>query len=54
MPVYEYICRTCDKPFEIFTSISEHDPAAVKCPTCGGKQVDRIWSHVEAITSKKS
>ncbi|MSO19475.1 MAG: zinc ribbon domain-containing protein [Acidobacteria bacterium] len=34
MPIYEYICADCEKPFEklIFNAREK-----VLCPTCGGK-----------------
>lgn len=54
MPVYEYLCRKCEKEFEVIKSISDFDPASVRCPNCRSKKVERRWSRVTAITSKKS
>jgi putative FmdB family regulatory protein len=54
MPVYEYVCRDCQKAFEIVRPISEAQATDVKCPVCGGHHVDRTYSHVYAVTSKKS
>lgn len=55
MPVYEFVCRECQKPFEIVRPIQEAPHAdEVKCPACGSSRVDRTWSHVFAKTSKKS
>jgi putative FmdB family regulatory protein len=54
MPVYEYVCRGCSKEFEVVQPISEFDPKKVKCPECGSRKVERRWSRVVAITSKKS
>ncbi len=54
MPVYEFTCKKCDKAFELVESISEHDPAKVRCPECKSKKVARRWSSVFAKTSKKS
>ena len=34
--------------------ISEAQATDVKCPVCGGHHVDRTYSHVYAVTSKKS
>jgi putative FmdB family regulatory protein len=53
MPVYEFVCRDCQKPFEIIRSMSEATEG-VKCPACGSTRVDRTYSHVYAKTSKKS
>lgn len=54
MPVYEYVCRDCQKAFEIVRPISEAQATDVKCPACGGHHVDRTYSRVYAVTSKKS
>jgi putative FmdB family regulatory protein len=54
MPVYEFHCKKCGKSFEIVRSMSEYDPKKVKCPSCQSKRVERRWSRVSAITSKKS
>jgi putative FmdB family regulatory protein len=54
MPVYEYLCRSCGKPFELIESVSRHDAAKVRCPECKSKKVERRWSPVFAVTSKKS
>jgi len=54
MPVYEFECEDCKKPFDVIESISTYDPKKVKCPKCGGKKVRRRYSTVHAVTSKKS
>ena len=54
MPVYEYLCRKCGKSFERVESIKEHDLSKVRCPECKSKKVERRWSRVSAVTSKKS
>ncbi len=53
MPVYEFVCRDCHKPFELARPMSEAT-ATVTCPACGSTQVDRTYSQVYAKTSKKS
>ncbi len=53
MPVYEFVCRNCEKTFEIVRTMSASS-ANVTCPHCGGAKVERIWSTVYAVTSKKS
>jgi putative FmdB family regulatory protein len=52
MPVYEFACRDCQKTFEIVRPMS--DSSAVTCTHCGSTKVERIWSTVYAVTSKKS
>ena len=54
MPVYEFACRDCQKPFEIRRPMSESSSADVKCPHCGSTKVERTWSTVDVVTSKKS
>ena len=54
MPVYEFHCSDCKKTFEIVQSISAYSPKKVTCPECGGKHLERVWSRVYAVTSKKS
>ncbi len=54
MPVYEYVCRECGKEFEQIETLSEHDRTTVSCPDCKGKKIERRWSPVFTVTSKKS
>ena len=54
MPVYEFVCRDCQKAFEIMRPISQASASDVKCPACGSANVTRTYSHVYAVTSKKS
>lgn len=54
MPVYEFICRDCQRPFEIAHPISESHGPDLKCPGCGSRNIDRSYSHIHAITSRKS
>ena len=54
MPVYEYRCLDCDKTFEIVETLTEHGKHEVVCPECSKRHVERVWSRVVAVTSKKS
>ena len=54
MPIYEYKCRDCDKPFEISRPMTDAATQDVKCPSCGSTQTERTYSTVYAKTSKKS
>lgn len=54
MPVYEFCCRDCQKDFVLVQTIVEHEHTTARCPTCNGTNVDRKWSDVYAVTSKKS
>jgi putative FmdB family regulatory protein len=54
MPIYEFVCRDCQKAFEVVRPISEAQAGDVKCPACASQRVDRTYSQVYAVTSKKS
>lgn len=54
MPLYEFYCRDCQKSFEVHESMTEHGKTPVKCPGCGSANVERRWTSVYAVTSKKS
>jgi putative FmdB family regulatory protein len=54
MPIYEYLCKKCDKSFTITMSISEHEKKAVRCPHCKGTKVAPQFQSFFAKTSKKS
>ena len=54
MPVYEFVCRDCQKTFDIVRPMSESSSANVTCIHCGSTKVERIWSTVYTVTSKKS
>ncbi len=54
MPIYEYVCHVCGKEFELVQNLAEHEKAEVKCPDCYSEKVERRYTHVETITSKKS
>ena len=41
MPIYEYTCMKCKKPFEYLVFGSEKD---VTCPSCSSKKVKRSMS----------
>ncbi len=44
MPLYEFVCRECDHPFEKLVSPSKDEP--VSCPACRGSDVERVLSVV--------
>jgi putative FmdB family regulatory protein len=55
MPVYEFFCRRCEKPFTAVMHVAEHDADVAECPTCRSKeQVERRISTFTAVTSRKS
>ena len=57
MPIYEFLCRKCEKPFERTLPLAEYDREMKKnmtCPKCGSASVVRQVSAVGVKTSKKS
>jgi putative FmdB family regulatory protein len=55
MPIYEYLCRRCEKPFTTVMHVGEHAADVPKCPECGRKdKVERRMSTFTAVTSRKS
>lgn len=43
MPLFEYECQDCGRVFEVFTQ-GRDQKVRPKCPECGSKNVERIWS----------
>jgi putative FmdB family regulatory protein len=41
MPIYEYRCEACDKPFEKLVRAFREE---VACPVCGSASVERLLS----------
>jgi len=54
MPIYEFLCRACGHVFEIMLWRLGYDITQIRCPRCESHDVERRWSSVFAITSKKS
>lgn len=40
MPIYEYVCKQCDKRFEKLVRSS----TTVACPSCGGSSLEKLLS----------
>ena len=54
MPIYEFSCRACGHNFEVSLLRVGYDITRIRCPKCDSTDVERRWSSVFAITSKKS
>ena len=54
MPLYDFKCLDCSKPFEVVRTVESYDVKKVECPKCGSKNVERQWTSVFVETSKKS
>ena len=47
MPIYDYECQTCMKPFEVEARMS--DPPPGSCPHCQGKSLRRCISRTAFV-----
>ncbi len=57
MPIYEYYCGKCKKPFTVVLTFAEFDKKRrkPKCPKCKkSAKVERLIGGVQVKTSKKS
>lgn len=43
MPLYEYLCRNCGKPFEKLRRMQDADRDVI-CPECQSDEVERLLS----------
>ncbi|MBN2231229.1 MAG: zinc ribbon domain-containing protein [Deltaproteobacteria bacterium] len=43
MPLYEYLCRSCGKTFEVLQRVGA-DNSALICPVCGARQPEKLIS----------
>jgi putative FmdB family regulatory protein len=42
MPIYEYMCNSCGKSFEVLQGINE--TPELSCEKCNGKDIERVLS----------
>jgi len=54
MPIYEFMCQKCSKPFTLTMAISEHEKKKFRCPECRSTRVKQQISSFQTKTSKKS
>ena len=43
MPIYEFKCHSCGEVLETFRAIHDSNHG-IKCPDCGGEDIQRIMS----------
>jgi putative FmdB family regulatory protein len=54
MPEYEYLCKSCNKVFDLHLTLDDHEHGKVKCPNCGSSKVEQQYPAFFAVTEKKS
>lgn len=54
MPVYEYLCKVCNKEFEKVLTLQEHETERLRCPYCGSQEVEQEPASFFAVTASKS
>ncbi len=50
MPIYEYQCTECEKIFEEFSKINNHDEIYPICPDCGAA-TKRVFRSPNAVNT---
>ena len=53
MPIYEYVCESCRKRFDILTLRVSEKPK-IECTHCGGKKARRLMSKFAMVRSEES
>ncbi len=53
MPIYEFKCQSCDNIFEFLCFPSDGDGNII-CPSCGGKDTEKLLSTFACISSGSS
>jgi putative FmdB family regulatory protein len=54
VPIYEYSCRKCGADFTLALTVKDHEKKKATCPKCKAKDVERVFTSLQVVTSKKS
>ena len=54
MPVYDYQCLDCQKPFDVFMTYAEYGKRPASCPNCGSRKTRRRVPRVRVAKSEDS
>ena len=54
MPLYEYVCKKCEKKFSEVLTIREHDSKKIECPQCKGTDLEKVIEPFFAKTTSKT
>ncbi len=53
MPIYEFKCHKCENVFE-YLCINSNDGDSATCPSCGGKNTEKMLSTFSSVSSSSS
>ena len=53
MPFYDLKC-SCGEVFNIMASMSDRENKRIRCPKCGGSQLESVFTTVNIVRSAKS
>ncbi|HWP59687.1 MAG TPA: zinc ribbon domain-containing protein [Candidatus Acidoferrales bacterium] len=51
MPIYEYLCQSCNRSFSFLVGVGA-DAGEPQCPRCGGRELTKLISRIARIKSK--
>jgi len=54
MPSYEFYCPACKKEVVLTLTIREREAGGIKCPQCGGTDLQPLMGTFFSKTSRKS
>ncbi|HKT12561.1 MAG TPA: FmdB family zinc ribbon protein [Terriglobia bacterium] len=54
MPIYEYVCKECNKKFTCVLTITEYEKTVLACPKCKSRKVEQLPTAFFAVSSRKS
>lgn len=52
MPIYEYACGDCRRTVSLLV-LNIHNPPPLRCPHCGGEQLDRLLSRFARLRTEE-
>ena len=52
MPIYEYACGDCRRTLSLLI-LNIHNPPPLRCPHCGGEQLDRLLSRFARLRTEE-
>ncbi|MGE0275952.1 MAG: FmdB family zinc ribbon protein [Nitrospiraceae bacterium] len=52
--MYDYTCQDCGKESLLVLTLKEHERGEAKCPACGSRKLQQLYSPFIAHTTKKS